>query len=106
MIYFYFYIHLYLRLAFPGFVDLQTVSITLRILYRPEVKHIPEIFRVRELLRDFLSFFLHTSTLNALFLQRFNVDYDERVLPSIGNEVLKAIVVCAAWFFELLYLLS
>ena len=45
-------------------------------------------------------------TLAALLFQRFNVDYDERVLPSIGNEVLKAIVVCVAWFFELLYLLS
>eukprot|EP00042_Codosiga_hollandica_P051590 m.636533 g.636533 ORF g.636533 m.636533 type:complete len:278 (-) comp58311_c0_seq2:6075-6908(-) len=51
-----------------GTKDLQTVSITLRILYRPEIDHLPEIYR------------------------RFNVDYDERVLPSIGNEVLKAIV--------------
>jgi prohibitin 1 len=51
-----------------GSKDLQTVSITLRILYRPEIQHLPEIYR------------------------KLGVDYDERVLPSIGNEVLKAIV--------------
>ncbi len=44
------------------------VSITLRVLSRPDIKHLPKIY------------------------QNLGLDYDERVLPSIGNEVLKAIV--------------
>jgi len=48
--------------------DLQTVNITLRLLYRPRVENLPTIFN------------------------HLGLDYDERVLPSIGNEVLKAIV--------------
>ncbi|CED83735.1 polyadenylate-binding protein [Phaffia rhodozyma] len=51
-----------------GSKDLQMVSITLRILSRPDVDHLPKIY------------------------QNLGQDYDERVLPSIGNEVLKAIV--------------
>ena len=44
------------------------VSITLRVLSRPDVEHLPKIY------------------------QNLGLDYDERVLPSIGNEVLKSIV--------------
>lgn len=44
------------------------VSITLRVLSRPDVEHLSKIY------------------------QNLGTDYDERVLPSIGNEVLKAIV--------------
>lgn len=44
------------------------VSITLRVLSRPDVEHLPRIY------------------------QSLGLDYDERVLPSIGNEVLKSIV--------------
>ena len=44
------------------------VSITLRVLSRPDTTHLPKIY------------------------QSLGLDYDERVLPSIGNEVLKAIV--------------
>jgi len=51
-----------------GSKDLQMVSITLRVLSRPDVEHLPKIY------------------------QQLGMDYDERVLPSIGNEVLKAIV--------------
>lgn len=51
-----------------GSKDLQMVSITLRVLSRPDVEHLPKIY------------------------QQLGTDYDERVLPSIGNEVLKAIV--------------
>ncbi|GAB7340538.1 hypothetical protein MBLNU457_6954t1 [Dothideomycetes sp. NU457] len=51
-----------------GSKDLQMVSLTLRVLHRPEVKALPKIY------------------------QNLGQDYDERVLPSIGNEVLKAIV--------------
>jgi len=51
-----------------GSKDLQMVSITLRVLSRPDIKHLPKIY------------------------QNLGLDYDERVLPSIGNEVLKAIV--------------
>ncbi|KAL7271919.1 Prohibitin-1, subunit of the prohibitin complex (Phb1p-Phb2p) [Rhizina undulata] len=51
-----------------GSKDLQMVSLTLRVLHRPEVKALPKIY------------------------QSLGQDYDERVLPSIGNEVLKSIV--------------
>jgi len=44
------------------------VSITLRVLSRPDVDHLSKIY------------------------QGLGMDYDERVLPSIGNEVLKSIV--------------
>lgn len=51
-----------------GSKDMQTVSLTLRVLHRPEIAALPSIY------------------------SRLGLDYDERVLPSIGNEVLKAIV--------------
>ncbi|PWY94785.1 prohibitin [Aspergillus sclerotioniger CBS 115572] len=51
-----------------GSKDLQMVSLTLRVLHRPDVPKLPAIY------------------------QSYGIDYDERVLPSIGNEVLKAIV--------------
>jgi len=49
--------------------DLQNVNITLRILFRPVADRLPDIFT------------------------NLGIDYDERVLPSIVNEVLKAVVV-------------
>lgn len=51
-----------------GTKDLQMVSLTLRVLHRPDVPNLPVIY------------------------QNLGQDYDERVLPSIGNEVLKSIV--------------
>ncbi|KAM7542288.1 hypothetical protein Aperf_G00000009398 [Anoplocephala perfoliata] len=51
-----------------GSKDLQTVNITVRVLSRPEVSSLPELYRT------------------------LGTDYDERVLPSIVNEVLKAVV--------------
>ena len=51
-----------------GTKDLQVVTINLRVLSRPDEEHLPDI----------------SSSLG--------LDYDERVLPSIGNEVLKAVV--------------
>ncbi|CAB4252006.1 similar to Saccharomyces cerevisiae YGR132C PHB1 Subunit of the prohibitin complex (Phb1p-Phb2p) [Maudiozyma barnettii] len=51
-----------------GTKDLQMVSLTLRLLHRPDVLELPKIY------------------------QNLGLDYDERVLPSIGNEVLKSIV--------------
>lgn len=51
-----------------GSKDLQMVSITLRLLHRPEIAKLPAVY------------------------QGLGLDYDERVLPSIGNEVLKSIV--------------
>jgi prohibitin 1 len=51
-----------------GSKDLQMVSITLRVLLRPDVDALPKIY------------------------QSLGLDYDERVIPSIGNEVLKSIV--------------
>eukprot|EP00123_Amoebidium_parasiticum_P009482 comp19503_c1_seq1/m.22771 comp19503_c1_seq1/g.22771 ORF comp19503_c1_seq1/g.22771 comp19503_c1_seq1/m.22771 type:complete len:275 (-) comp19503_c1_seq1:72-896(-) len=54
--------------TFTGTKDLQNVNITLRILYRPRDAALPRIYK------------------------EIGQDYDERVLPSIGNEVLKSVV--------------
>ncbi|KAL3698835.1 hypothetical protein R1sor_012911 [Riccia sorocarpa] len=51
-----------------GTKDLQMVNLSLRVLSKPDVHQLPYIFKT------------------------LGVDYDERVLPSIGNEVLKAVV--------------
>lgn len=51
-----------------GTKDLQQVQIALRVLSRPDVDHLPWIY------------------------QNLGEDFDERVLPSIVNEVLKATV--------------
>ncbi|KAF9585285.1 Prohibitin-1, subunit of the prohibitin complex (Phb1p-Phb2p) [Lunasporangiospora selenospora] len=51
-----------------GSKDMQMVTLTLRVLHRPDVKNLSQIY------------------------QGLGMDYDERVLPSIGNEVLKSIV--------------
>jgi len=51
-----------------GTKDLQTVTVHCRMLYKPEVASLPNIHKT------------------------LGMDYDERVLPSIGNEVLKATI--------------
>jgi len=51
-----------------GSKDLQNVNITLRVLFRPVAERLPLIFT------------------------NLGIDYDERVLPSIVNEVLKSVV--------------
>jgi len=51
-----------------GSKDLQMVNISLRVLSRPDAMQLPSIYR------------------------QLGVDYDERVLPSICNEVLKSVV--------------
>lgn len=55
-----------------GSKDLQMVNITLRVLARPDASKLPQIYRV------------------------LGTDYDERVLPSICNEV------CSHKLFRLL----
>ncbi|KAK8055564.1 Band 7/SPFH [Apiospora rasikravindrae] len=54
--------------SLTGTKDLQMVNITCRVLSRPEVNALPQIYRT------------------------LGQDYDERVLPSIVNEVLKSVV--------------
>ena len=54
--------------SLTGTKDLQMVSLTCRVLSRPSVQHLPVIY------------------------QELGTDYDERVLPSIVNEVLKSVV--------------
>lgn len=54
--------------SLTGSKDLQMVNITLRVLSKPRIDRLPEIFRT------------------------LGKDYDERVLPSIVNEVLKSVV--------------
>lgn len=51
-----------------GTKDLQMVSLSLRVLSRPDTNRLPVI------------------------VQNLGLEYDEKVLPSIGNEVLKAVV--------------
>lgn len=51
-----------------GTKDLQMVNIKLRVLWRPIVEEMPQLYR------------------------ELGTDFDERVLPSIGNEVLKSVV--------------
>ncbi|RSH81543.1 prohibitin subunit [Saitozyma podzolica] len=54
--------------SLTGTKDLQMVNITCRVLSRPSVNDLPTIYR------------------------ELGTDYDERVLPSIVNEVLKSVV--------------
>jgi len=54
--------------SITGSKDLQNVNITLRILFRPLPDNLPNIYTT------------------------LGVDYEDRVLPSITNEVLKAVV--------------
>ncbi|KAF2457356.1 band 7 family-domain-containing protein [Lineolata rhizophorae] len=54
--------------SLTGTKDLQMVNINCRVLSRPRVEALPQIYRT------------------------LGTDYDERVLPSIVNEVLKAVV--------------
>lgn len=54
--------------SLTGTKDLQMVNITVRVLSRPRIDALPQIYRT------------------------LGTDYDERVLPSIVNEVLKSIV--------------
>lgn len=49
-------------------LDLQMVNISLRVLSRPNALELPSMY------------------------QRLGLDYEERVLPSIVNEVLKSVV--------------
>lgn len=51
-----------------GTKDLQNVKIQLRVLSHPDEKELPTIYRT------------------------LGLDFDDRILPSIGNEVLKAVV--------------
>jgi prohibitin 2 len=51
-----------------GSKDLQTVNISLRVLFRPEADKIYTIYR------------------------NLGLDYDGRVLPSVVNEILKSVV--------------
>src|ERR1041384_3373964 len=54
--------------SLTGTKDLQMVNITCRVLSRPDIAALPQIYRT------------------------LGTDYDERVLPSIVNEVLKSVV--------------
>jgi prohibitin 1 len=51
-----------------GTKDLQMVNISLRVLSHPQQDKLPDIYRT------------------------LGTDFDERILPSLGNEVLKAVV--------------
>jgi prohibitin 2 len=54
--------------SLTGSKDLQMVNLTVRVLHRPDASKLQKIYRT------------------------LGMDYSERVLPSIGNEVLKSVV--------------
>eukprot|EP00002_Diphylleia_rotans_P002286 TRINITY_DN1145_c0_g1_i1.p1 TRINITY_DN1145_c0_g1~~TRINITY_DN1145_c0_g1_i1.p1 ORF type:complete len:274 (-),score=70.17 TRINITY_DN1145_c0_g1_i1:142-963(-) len=54
--------------ASTGSKDMQTITLTVRVLFRPRVDTLPEIH------------------------QKYGQDYQDKILPSIGNEVIKAAV--------------
>lgn len=54
--------------TFMSVLDLQNVNLSLRVLFHPSTTNLADLYR------------------------QLGVDYEERVLPSIGNEVLKAVV--------------
>ena len=54
--------------SITGTKDLQMVNIYLRVLSRPRVDKLPVIF------------------------QKYNTNWEDRIIPSIGNEVLKSVV--------------
>lgn len=54
--------------SLTGTRDLQYVQISLRVLYAPDTRDLPQILR------------------------QYGIDYDKRILPSIMNETLKAVV--------------
>ena len=56
------------RMAHPPLIDLQMVNVKMRVLIKPDVAKLPEIYRY------------------------LGMDYDGRVLPSLGNEVLKSVI--------------
>lgn len=70
-----------------GTKDLQMVNISLRVLSRPLEAELPEIYKV-------LHCYIYITILLNLFWnsQTLGVDFDDRVLPSLGNEVLKSVV--------------
>ena len=49
-------------------IDLQMVNCKMRVLIRPDPNKLPEVYRY------------------------LGMDYDGRVLPSVGNEVLKSVI--------------
>jgi prohibitin 1 len=51
-----------------GTNDMQTVNVSMRLLYRPIPENLP------------------------IILSNIGQNYDERIIPSIGNEVLKSVV--------------
>ncbi len=55
--------------ADTGSKDLQTVHIVLRVLYRPDMRHLPTIYR------------------------ELGLDWEDKILPSVGNEILTSTVV-------------
>lgn len=55
-------------MSITGTKDLQMVNLKMRVLWRPVVEELPRLYR------------------------ELGTDFDERVLPSIGNEVLKSVV--------------
>ena len=107
---------LYLFLLF-FLLDLQEVDVSLRVLSRPDIPHLSKIYLfLLFVLSDLQEVNVSLRVLSrpdiphlSKIFQTLGVDYDDRVLPSIGNEILKSVIVCRdgvlryfrfVWYFE------
>jgi prohibitin 2 len=66
------------------------VNITCRVLSRPDETKLAKIYRCRATIKLAICF---TKCILFLFVRNLGKDHDEKVLPSIINEVLKSVVV-------------
>lgn len=73
--------------------DLQMVNITLRVLSKPDVESLSTIYKVGASSCRIAALLAVWTCLSLYcFSQNLGLDWDERVLPSIGNEIVKAAV--------------
>eukprot|EP00971_Amphidinium_carterae_P186086 3693842-Amphidinium_carterae.2 len=78
---------------------MQMVNISLRALCKPDAGRLPEIYRqVGRPMHD-----VTPSHVLKWVYQRFctGLDFDEKIMPSIANEVLKSVVVRRCSVYEL-----
>ena len=72
--------------------DLQMVNISLRVLTKPDVEQLANIFKVGVILHLLQALPATLQCASLHLVQGLGLDWDERVLPSIGNEIIKAVV--------------
>ncbi len=63
-----FFLTLFRNMVLQNYLDLQVINLTVRVMHRPDAKFLQKMYR------------------------ELGLNYAERVLPSIGNEVLKSVI--------------